>query len=125
LTARAASDTVAGVRRLIATLVMLALVVATAAPALAACRRVTAQKSCCCAPAAAHRLCPPDCCARALPDSTPIAPSTEVRGLAVAPPPVSASILPDLPPSPTLVRPTARSFVRLHERAAPRRPLRI
>ncbi len=102
-------------QRLIALLVMLMFAVATTATG-SACQ---APKKCCCKPAA-NSLCAPDCC----------------EGGAKAPPSVELSAQPALIvfalPSahlfvrtPVVVNPSPASLVGLHQRAAPRLPLRV
>lgn len=110
-------------RRLIALLVLLAFVAATAAPAIAACRMRAEQKECCCEPAPANAICAPDCCSR-VKAASPIAGLTHFRGLLTVHAAVSkwSSFAVFASRAPT---PAARSLVALHERAAPRLPLRI
>lgn len=112
-------------RRLAALLVLLAFAAATAAPAIAACRMRAAQKECCCEPAPSNSICAPDCCDAAKPAHRIGDVTTQLRGFAfVAQPTLLLSLaLIDCAHSPA--PPTAGALVRLHERAAPRLPLRI
>ena len=110
-------------RRLIALLAMLAFVAATAAPAIAACRMRAEQQECCCEPAPANAICAPDCC-DTVKSASPIAGITHFRGLLAVHAAESqsascAGFTCCVPP------PAARSLVGIHERAAPRLPLRI
>ena len=112
-------------RRLLALWVLWSFVAATAAPALAACRMRSRQKACCCAPAPPSSVCAPDCCDAAGPARPLADPIAHVRGLLFVahppPAPCPARFAPARPDAP----PTSRALVGLHERAAPRRPLRI
>jgi len=112
-------------RRLIALLVMLAFAAATAAPAIAACRMRAAQKECCCDPAPPNSLCAPDCC-DTVKAARPIAElSTQIRGFFVFALPIILDLSHiDVLPRP-LASPSARLLVALHERMAPRLPLRV
>jgi hypothetical protein len=113
-----------GVRRLIALLLMVAFVAATAAPALAACRMGTAERECCCPPPPANSICPPDCC-DAVKAARPVAHlSMQGRTLYVLLQPALAVGAFDIFTRTAMV-PGDRSLVALHERAAPRLPLRI
>lgn len=112
-------------RRAIASLAMLAFLVATAAPALASCRMRAAQAECCCAPAPANTLCSLDCCASV----------KATRGLGHVSTPLRAILLLDshcgtvfsrIDLAPRLVaRPGRTLLVGLHERASPPLALRI
>jgi hypothetical protein len=108
-------------RRLIALLVMLAFLTSTAGPAIAACRMRTAQKQCCCDAAPENAICPLDCCGgiRAV---KPVA-SLSARSLLVftVPTALSLSRIAIRPPS----SPISGLAIGLHERAAPRLPLRV
>ncbi|HEX6837192.1 MAG TPA: hypothetical protein VF334_11500, partial [Polyangia bacterium] len=99
-------------------------VAATAAPAIAACRMRAARDACCCAPPPANALCAPDCCDRAQPCRSLVDLTTHLRGLALLAAPLFWS-LPRLDATPAGAAPAARALVGLHERAAPRLPLRI
>jgi hypothetical protein len=112
-------------RRGIALLVLLVFAAAMATPALAACRMRAAEKECCCSPAPSNSLCAPDCCPviqatrqlagvslharNFVPLATPLAPSF---AWATEPPALSSTVRGVL-------------LVGLHERAAPRLPLRV
>jgi hypothetical protein len=112
-------------RRLIALLVMLAFVVAAAAPAIAACRMRASQQECCCEPAPSNSICAPDCC-DVVKAARPIAQlSSQTRGFVLFAYPILFA-LPSIDASThALARPTACALVALHERAAPRLPLRV
>jgi hypothetical protein len=111
-------------RRPLALLVLLAFVAATAAPALAACRMAGGQKECCCEPPAANAICAPDWCDTAKSARPTADVATHLRGfLPVGTPFLLVS---SIVPSPARrVAPVPRVLVGLHERAAPRLPLRI
>jgi hypothetical protein len=113
------------VQRFIASLILLAFVAATAGPAIAACRMRAAKDACCCEPAPASSLCAPDCCDRVL-QARPLADlSTSVPGFVlVAQPALSAFARSELSPR-ALASPPACWRVGLHQRAAPRLPLRV
>jgi hypothetical protein len=104
-------------RRLIALFVLLALVAATAAPALGACRMIGGQKECCCKPAPAKVICAPDCCDTAKLAQPVAHVATHLRVFIVV------AVLPEL--APRDAAPVARSLVGLHAQAAPRLRLRI
>lgn len=110
-------------RRLCALSILLAFVAALAKPALAACRMHTGRDRCCCAPAPANALCAPDCCARARPLAM-VELTTHLRGVTL---PALVALAPlllfDLSAPSAL--PRRGALVGLHERAAPRLPLRI
>ena len=113
-------------RRLLALLAMLAFVAATAAPAMAMCRMRAAQRECCCKPAPANSLCAPDCCDTTIKAPTPIAEiSTNVRVFLVLGDTRAVSFSNVVPSPRCLALPIARLLVGLHERAAPRLPLRV
>jgi hypothetical protein len=112
-------------RRAIALLVMLAFAAATGAPAFAAGCVRSQQKKCCCPQAPANSICAPDCCdvihaSRALGDL----PAQRRTVLLVGAPALGISFW-SSNTSNSALSPTARLLVGLHERAAPRRPLRI
>ena len=112
-------------RRLLALFVLLAFVAATAAPALAACRMAGAQKECCCDPPPANAICAPDCCdtakaARRLGDV-----ATRLRSFGIVASPVALVSFSLTEVAFQHAAPVARALVGLHERAAPRLPLRI
>lgn len=109
-------------RRLCALTILVAFVAATAAPAIAACRMRAEQQACCCTPAPPNALCAPDCCDRAAPLRA-VDLTTHLRGIAL-PAPLALSSLPRLTAISSAALPT-RALVGLHERAAPRLPLRI
>jgi hypothetical protein len=112
------------VRRLMALLLVLAFVTATAVPAFAACSRGP-EKDCCCDPPSPNTLCAPDCCgtwkaprpvANLTAQSHPVA--------ALTPALTSSCDLPAAAASATVL-PDAQWLIGLHARAAPRLPLRI
>jgi hypothetical protein len=112
------------VRRLISLFVVLFLVAATTAPAVAACRMRIVQKKCCCKPAAANSLCAPSCCdmisaARPIADA-----SARVRGFTPFIPLTIPFAHPRVDEDCSLSA-SVGSRIGLHERAAPRLPLRI
>jgi hypothetical protein len=112
------------VRRLIASLALVAFVAACAAPAIAACRMRSAQRACCCKPAPANSLCQPDCC-QIVRAARPVADlSRHVRTLYLFADPPTVLTLGWLAPASSTPAP-ARGQVGLHQRAAPRLPLRI
>jgi len=111
-------------RRLLALSILIAFVAATAAPAIAACRMRAARDACCCAPAPANTVCAPDCCDRAQPWRSIADLTTHLRGFALLAVPLFWW-LPRLDATPARTSPAARALVGLHERAAPRLPLRI
>jgi len=110
-------------RRLIGSLVLVAFVAACAAPAIAACRMRAAERECCCKPARANSLCEPDCC-QIVKAARPIADlSRHARLLQwFADPPIVLALASLAPASPT---PALACVIGLHQRAAPRLPLRI
>jgi hypothetical protein len=110
------------VRRLVASLVMLAFVAATAAPALAACRRT---HECCCGVAPANALCAPDCCERVKASGALLDSSIPFRHLAALVGTLGVRVLPPELAQPILAQPAADRLVGLHERAGPPIPLRI
>lgn len=112
-------------RRVVALLALLAFAAATAAPAMAACRMRAAQNECCCEPAPSNSLCAPDCCGTAKPTNRTGDVTTQLRGLTFVAPPALVVSLGLVGCKPSLAPPTAGALVRLHERAAPRLPLRI
>jgi len=112
------------VRRLIAALLVLAFVAATAAPAIAACPRGP-QEDCCCDPPPSNSLCAPDCCGTWKPAQPIVNVTAQLKQLAVVAPALVSSIgLVDLAFSGHPL-PTAHWFVGIHARAAPRLPLRV
>lgn len=117
--------TVQAMRRLMALVALLVFAAATAAPAMAACRGRAAQPACCCDPAPANSLCAPDCCARldAAPPLGQVSPS--LRGFGLFSPPRPARFAHVALSSPLGGRQRARWLVGLHQRAAPRLPLRL
>ena len=112
-------------RRLVALLVLLAFAAATAAPAIAACRMRTAQKECCCDPAPASSICAPDCCDTAKPAHRIGDVTAQLRGFVFVAQPTLLLSLTLVECAHSAAPPTAGALVRLHERAAPRLPLRI
>jgi hypothetical protein len=112
------------VRRLIALLVMLAFAAATAAPAIAACRMRAQEKECCCTPAPANSLCAPDCCDLVKAGHSLADVATHLRGFSIVAAPTIV-VSHSSPAACARSLPTARMLVGLHERAAPRLPLRI
>lgn len=113
------------VRRVIALLALLAFAAATAAPAIAACRMRAAQQECCCKPAPTNALCAPDCC-DAVKAARPIGDvSTRFRGFVLLAQPLFVSAALIHPSAHPVASPVARLLVGLHQRAAPRLPLRI
>jgi hypothetical protein len=112
-------------RRVIALVVALAFAAASGAPAIAACRMGVAQKKCCCSPASANVLCAPDCCARVKATQRNAAVSTHARNfspLAIPLAVVTSHAIASLRSSSS---PGAVLLVGLHQRAAPRLPLRV
>ena len=111
-------------RRLVALLVMLAFAAATAAPAVAACRMRAARQRCCCAAPPPGAICAPDCCGAVKAAGRLDEIATQPRGLLLlARPAIVCSPRVDFPPAartPPMPRP-----IGLHERAAPRLPLRV
>jgi hypothetical protein len=112
------------VRRLVAVVLMLVFVAATAAPAFALCRLRAAPHECCCQPAPPNSICAPDCCATARPAHPVAAVTTQLRGLAFVAAPTLGLCLP-FDRAASLSPPTSGALVALHERAPPRLPLRI
>jgi hypothetical protein len=112
-------------RRLIALFVLLAFASATAAPAITACRMRTTQKECCCAPAPAGAICAPDCCDAARPARAVANAATQLRGFAFFVTTLFVPSLSSIAAAGAARAPMARALVGLHERAAPRLPLRI
>jgi hypothetical protein len=110
------------VRRFVATLLMLAFVAATAAPAVAACRR---SHDCCCGVAPPNALCAPDCCERVKTGGALLDPSVYVRHLAAFAATLAVRVPPPEPKGPTLAQPATERLVGLRKRAGPRIPLRI
>lgn len=112
-----------GVRRFVASLVLLAFMGAIAAPALAACRM--AADECCCDPAPDNALCAPDCCDTVGRAHVTFDPSSAFRATTLIADAVTSA------PSDVdflvraLPRLVPRLLVALHERAGPRLPLRI
>jgi len=103
-------------QRLIAFLVMLAFAFATTAPA-GACQP---PKKCCCKPAP-NSLCAPDCCDGAPKPSTTVEPSAQVvLDIFLQPAAMSFAHAPLV-----LDQPAPTALVGLHQRAAPRLPLRV
>jgi hypothetical protein len=112
------------VRRPIAGLALVLFLVASAAPALVACRIRAAQGECCCEAAPANSLCEPDCCqhVKAARPTADLAPHTRTFQLLADPPIVLALAWSASVSAAPLV---AEARAGLHQRAAPRLPLRI
>jgi hypothetical protein len=112
------------VRRLIAALLVSALVAAMAAPAIAACPRQR-EKPCCCAPPRSNALCAPDCCGIAKAAQPIVQVTAHRHPLSIGAPAFVCAAghvdLASIAPAP----PPAQWLVGLHARAAPRLPLRI
>jgi hypothetical protein len=111
-------------RRLIASLALVAFVVASVAPVFAACRMRTAQSQCCCEPLPANALGEPDCCQR-VKAARPLADlARHTRAFhPLTDPPVVLTVA--WISSGSAALPFIGSQVGLHQRAAPRLPLRI
>ncbi len=112
-------------RRLIALWVVLAFVAATTAPAFAACRMRAAQHECCCKPALANSICAPHCCATAKPTSAVGDVTTQLRGFAFVAAPALPFTMRSIDAARSTTAPRSVALVGLHERSAPRLPLRI
>ncbi|MGZ3442071.1 MAG: hypothetical protein ACXVDD_21275 [Polyangia bacterium] len=112
-------------RRPLALLVLVAFAAATAAPAIAACRMRAALEECCCDPAPSNAICAPDCCDTAKPAHRIGELATHLRGFAFVAPPTLVLSLALVDGAHGLAPPTPGALVGLHERAAPRLPLRI
>jgi hypothetical protein len=84
-----------------------------------------AHRKCCCAPAPSNSVCAPDCCPNAkFAGAIPHA-ATHLFGFRLLANPLTVIALALVAPSRPVARPTAQALVGLHQRAAPRLPLRI
>ncbi len=111
-------------RRPVALFTLLALAAVMTAPAIAACRMRAAEESCCCEPAPPNTLCAPDCCGQL--EAQPRGDvSTHLRGLLLSSQVASPSAFTVEKPAISAALPAAPLRVRLHQRSAPRLPLRI
>jgi hypothetical protein len=108
-------------RRVTALLVMLMLAALTVGPAAACVQR--SKKSCCCDPAPLASLCARSCCAAPPSNHATELPVELMSSVAVAAP-VSPVVLATLAPSVAHAA-WAASLVSVHERTAPRLPLRV